>query len=318
MRDPIEAFRDELRAVLGSSTAIPEVIEPGRWHRFSTNGKPGDTAGWAYLFADARGGVYGCHRQGVSETWSAFDPAKMPRAQRAELARQVVAATAEREARQRRQWADNAQRIARVWGQCVPLIPDDPCALYLRRRGLGGVWPPPEALRFHRALPYWHEGEKLGTFAAMVAPIVASDGRMVALHRTYLTAEGHKAPVPSVRKVTTAAGPLPGACIPLHRPARGCVGIAEGIETALAASCASTLPTVAAYSAGNLAAWRWQPGVERLVIFADHDKAGCEAAHTLRARAIAAHLRCEVMTPTEPGADWCDVWAQRGAVEMRK
>ena len=57
----------------------------------------------------------------------------------------------------------------------------------------------------------------------------------VALHRTYLTADGRKADVPSVKKLTGAAGPLAGACIPLHKPARGCIGIAEGIETALAA-----------------------------------------------------------------------------------
>jgi DNA primase len=56
--------------------------------------------------------------------------------------------------------------------------------------------------------------------------------------------------------------------------------------------------------------------VQRLVIFADNDRAGREAADTLRARALAANLRCEVMTPTDPGADWCDVWAARGAVEV--
>jgi hypothetical protein len=33
-------------------------------------------------------------------------------------------------------------------------------------------------------------------------------------------------------------------------------------------------------------------------------------------RAIRAGLRVEVQTPTEPGADWCDVWAQRAAVAV--
>ena len=100
----------------------------------------------------------------------------------------------------------------------------------------------------------------------------------------------------------------------MHKPARGCIGIAEGNETALAAWCASSVPTVAAYCAGNLAAWRWPASVQRLVIFADSDIAGREAADTLRARALAARLRCEVLTPTAEGTDWCDVWAERGAV----
>lgn len=306
-----DKFRAVILAALGHA---PESIEPGRFHRFATSDRRGDDAGWFKLFDDLRGGVFGCYRQGVSETWSAAERATLTREQRAELARQVMAATAEREARQRHQWAENAQRIAEVWAQCVPLVRGDPVALYLKRRGFGGVWPLPDPLRLHRALPYWHGAEKLGTFPAMVAEIIAPGGRTVALHRTYLTPDGHKAHLPSPKKLTGAAGPLVGACIPLHKPAHGCIGIAEGIETALAALMASGVPTVAAYCAGNLAHWRWPAGVQRIVIFADHDKAGREAADTLRARALAAWLQCEVLTPTTEGADWCDVWAERGGV----
>ena len=313
MHDALQAFRMAILAILGHA---PELIEPGRFHRFGTSDRRGDDAGWCKLFDDMRGGVFGCYRQGISETWSAIDRATMPREQRAELARQVLAATIEREAQQRRQWADNAKRIAQVWAQCVPLAPGDPVALYLKRRGFGEVWPLPGVLRLHRALPYWHGAEKLGTFPAMVAPIVAPDGRIVALHRTYLTTDGHKADLPSPKKLTGAAGPLAGACIPLHRPARGCIGIAEGIETALAAWCASAVPTVAAYCAGNLAAYTWPPGVKRIVVFADADPAGAAAAQSLKARAMRAGLSVAVMTPTTPGADWCDVWAQRAAVAV--
>lgn len=318
MSDPVQVFRAAILAVLGYA---PEVIEPGRFQRFATSGRRGDTAGWCKLFADLRGGVFGCHRQGIDETWSAADRAMMTREQRAELARQVLLATTERQSQQRQQWADNAKRIARVWGECVRLMPGDPVTLYLKRRGFGGVWPLPDVLRLHRALPYWQGTDKFGTYAAMVAPVVARDGRTVALHRTYLTRDGQKAPVPTVKKLTGAAGPLAGACIPLHGPARGCIGVAEGIETALAAWRASAVPTVAAYCAGNLAAWQWPVGVQRLVIFADADKAGREAAETLQARALAARLHCEVLTPSTAGADWADVLAaavttapeQRGA-----
>lgn len=332
MRDAAEVFQRAVHEALGGA---PELIEPGRLHRFSTSGKRGDTSGWCRLFDDLRGGVFGCYRQGVTEMWTAADRATMTREQRAELARQVRAATTERAAQQRQQWAENAQRIARLWAECVPLVPGDPVTLYLKGRGLGGVWPLPDALRYHRALPYWHGAEKLGTFTAMVAPLVAPDGRTVALHRTYLTRDGRKAEVPTVKKLTGAAGPLAGACIPLHPIARAhglgdkkspgigkgtptararVSGIAEGIETALASWCASGVPTVAAYCASNLAAWRWPAGLQRLVIFADNDKAGREAADTLRARALAARLRCEVLAPVTEGADWCDVWAERGAL----
>jgi phage/plasmid primase-like uncharacterized protein len=311
MTDPVQAFHTAILSTLGHA---PDLIEPGRFHRFATSDRRGDSAGWCKLFPDLRGGVFGCYRQSVSETWCATDRATMTREQRAEHARQVMAATAEREAQQRQLWAENAQRIDKLGSETVPLVPGDPPTLYLKARGFAGVWPLPDVLRYHRAMPYWEAGEKLGIFPVMVAPLVL-DGRTVALHRTYLARDGRKADVPTVRKLTGAAGPLAGACIPLHKPVRGCIAIAEGIETALAAWCASSLPTVAAYSAGNLAAYRWPAGVQRLVIFADNDKVGQDAAEALRGRAIAAHLRCEVLTPSDPGADWCNVWAARGAVE---
>jgi putative DNA primase/helicase len=314
MRDAMQDFRAAILTALGHA---PEAIEPGRFLRFATSDRRGDDAGWCKLFADLRGGVYGCMRQGISEQWSTADRATMSRKQRAELAAHVMAATAEREALQREQWAENANRIARAWAQCVPLVPGDPVTLYLKRRGFGGVWPLSEVLRLHRALPYWHGAEKLGTYPAMVAPLLAPDGRMVALHRTYLHGDGRKADVPTVKKLTGAAGPLAGACIPLFKPAKGCIGIAEGIETALAACCASGLPTVAAYCAGNLSAWQWPAGVQRLVIFADADKPGREAADTLRARALTARLRCEVLTPATEGDDWADVWTAGGAVLIK-
>lgn len=301
-----DAFKSAMLSVLGQA---PDVIEPGRLHRFATSDRRGDDAGWCRLFGDMRGGVFGCHRQGISETWSAADRATMTLKQRLELARRVMAATAERAAEQQRQWADNARRIAMVRAQCVSLMPGDPVTLYLKRRGFGDVWPLPECLRLHRALAYWNdEGEKLGTFSAMVAPMVAPDGRTVALHRTYLTVDGQKADLPSPKKLTRAAGPLVGASIPLHRVARGTLGIAEGIETAMAAGCASGLPTVASYCAGNMATWRWPTGVQRIVIFADHDKAGRESAERLKARAVRAGLKVVVMTPTNEGSDWCDAW----------
>lgn len=311
MRDPLQSFRARVLAALGHA---PEVIEPGRLQRFATSNKRGDSAGWCKLFADLRGGVFGCNRAGVSESWQAERDRPLTRQQRAELARQIAEATAERQAQQRQQWAVNAERVVRLWAQCVPLVPGDPVTLYLKRRGFACVWPLPRCLRLHRGLPYWtDDGEKRGVFPAMVAPLVAPSGRVVALHRTYLTADGRKADVPTAKKLTATAGPLAGACIPLREPQRGVIGIAEGIETALAAWLASSVPTVAAYSAGNLAAWQWPASVQRLAIYADNDRAGRDAADTLRARALSAGIACDVMTPSDDGADWCDVWAQRGA-----
>jgi putative DNA primase/helicase len=305
-----------LVAVFAALGAAPQDIEPGKLHRFATSERRGDTAGWCMLFADLRGGVFGCHRAGISHTWTAAREQPISRQPVADLARQMGAATLERQRRQRLQWAENAPRIARLWASCVPLIPGDPVTLYLERRGFGGVWPLPTCLRLHHALPFWDGEIRIGTFPAMVAPLTAPGGHVVALHRTYLTADGRKADVPVVRKLTATAGALASASIPLHAPRDGVIGIAEGIETALAAWLASSVPTVAAYSAGNLAAWQWPASVRRLVVFGDNDRAGRSAADELRARAFSAGLGCEMLIPSDDGADWCDVWAARGATTV--
>lgn len=314
MADPLQSFRAVLVAHLGHA---PEHIEPGRLVRFPTNGKRGDTSGWCKLFDDGRAGVFGDFRTGLAETWTAIARQAMTPAERAELARQVLRARAEREAQQRQQWARNAQHLTKLWGECRPLVPGDAATLYLKGRGFGGVWPLPACLRFHPALRYRHDDGSTTTHPGMVAPLMGAGGELLALHRTYLTRDGRKAQVPTVKKLTPAAGLLAGACIRLAEPARGVLGIAEGIETALAAWCASGLPVAAAYSASNLTAWRWPSAVQRVVIFGDQDEAGRKAAQALRDRVRAAGLSCNVMTPNDEGADWCDVWAQRGAVEVR-
>ena len=310
MREAADNFRMAILAALGHA---PELIEPGRIHRFSTSARASDKAGWCQLFEDGRAGVFGDFRSGMSSVWTAQRRELMTPAERADMARRLAQAKAQREAQQRQHRADNAQRNAALWANTMPVSDGDPVSLYLLRRGLAG--PVPEHLRLHPHLTYWDGGDR-GAWPAMIVPLIRPDGVVLALHRTYLTPDGSKAPVPTVKKLTGAAGPLAGACIPLHDALDGVIGVAEGIETAQAAHLASGLPTVAAYCAGNLAAYTWPAGVRRIVVFADADPAGAAAAQNLKARAMRAGLSVAVMTPTTPGADWCDVWAQRAALAV--
>lgn len=308
-------FSDCIRSVLG---AAPDYIESNRLHRFSTNGKRGNSSGWCKLFADCRAGVFGCWRLGVSEVWSATAPGQMMRSERVALHQQVQAAKAERQRAQAEQWGRNARRIAFLWRQCREVTQGDPVHRYLCQRLAVIDLAVPPVLRLHPAMPYLHDGETVGTGPCMVAPIVAADGKPRALHRTYLTTDGRKADVSGpVKKLTPACGLLVGGSIRLHEPdSAGTLGVCEGIETALAAFCASGVPTVAAYCADALAGFHWLTGVRRLVIFADHDPAGQAAVDKLRTRAMSSGLAVTVMTPTTQGADWCDVWASRDAVTI--
>src|SRR5206468_3279586 len=105
-----------------------------------------------------------CNRQGIKKTWSAVNRVSMTRQQRIELARRLAAATREREQRQRDERAVNAKRIALLWSQCVQVTDGDPVHRYLCRRLAIESFEAPQCLRFHRALHYWHAGERIGAF----------------------------------------------------------------------------------------------------------------------------------------------------------
>ena len=70
----------------------------------------------------------------------------------------------------------------------------------------------------------------------------------------------------------------------------GHLGIAEGIETALAARMIFGIPTWAALSADGLRRWLWPQDVKRVTIFADAGDAGMQAAATLADRLNAADI----------------------------
>lgn len=308
------AFRAAILSQLGHS---PEHITAGKLMRFSTNGQRGDRAGWCKLFADGLGGVFGDWRSGRVSTWHVHDRRRLNMTERAAWHRQVEQARQEHDRLQRQEWVKNSERNARLWASCCPLQPGDPAMLYLRHRLQADPGLLPACLRLHPGLGYWHEGTHLGNFPALVSAFTSPTGELLALHRVYLSDGGGKADVPVVKKLTSVSGPLNGGCIRLARPAAsGVIGIAEGLETALAASMASGLPVVSASSANALASWIWPSGVRSLVIFADADDAGRAAALRLQQRATAAAIRVSVMLPSTEGADWCDVWAERDALRV--
>jgi len=305
MRDARTDFSNAIRANLGFGPDAA-AIQVNKITRFSTSDRRRDDAGWCKLFADERGGVYGDFRTNVTATWQSNSSRTMTPDERAEAARAVQEARQLRRAQEQADHARYAAANARTWAKTVEVRRGDPVAKYLAGRGIN-LWPLPACLRLHRGLPYFEAGKPIATYPAMIAPLVALDGRIVTLHRTYLAGDGGKAPVSTAKKLARASGSLTGATIPLAVMKNGVIGIAEGIETALAARCASGVPVVAAYCASNLAAWHWPAGARRIVIFGDNDEAGREAAFRLKQRAMVARIDTEIVTPSTLGADWNDV-----------
>lgn len=170
---------------------------------------------------------------------------------------------------------------------------------YLESRGL--IVPP--GLDWHTGVDYRNEaGEKVATYPAMLAP-VTRDGKFLTYHVTYLH-DGGKAPVDPCRKILPGTSTKGGA-VELW-PAAETMGIAEGIETAIAASIIFRIPVWAALNTSLLKAWRPPEIAKRVLIFADHDLnfAGHAAAYTLAHR-LHGQIEVEVKMPAEPG-DWND------------
>lgn len=197
------------------------------------------------------------------------------------------------------------RRIKEIWRGSRPFYTNDAVGQYLKRR-LGYV-PEGLGLRCHPGLDYYEGTEKVGNYPAMIAAVWLGD-RVVGLHRTFLSDDGHKAPVPAAKKLVTCVESIAGAAIRLG-PAAPVMGVAEGIETALAASREFTLPVWATISANGMDSFAPPPVVQHLDIFADHDINGTGqlAAYKLLNRlALHTSITAAVHIPPTPGTDWAD------------
>ncbi len=311
MHDPIHQFR---QAIAATGLTPPVIIEPGRLLRFSTNGRRSDTSGWCRLFLDGCAGVFGDFRSGFSSAWVANEDKPPTLRQRQQRADEMKLAKAEAAVQQSLQWALAATRNAILLAQTVPIQSQDPVARYLDGRGIHlKSWP--QALRYHSALDYWDDGHCIGRFPTMVGVVTDAQGKMISLHRTYLTHDGRKANVGVVKKLAASSARVTGCSVSLgqHCVIRGVLtlAVAEGIETALACFAASDTPTVSTVSAQGMARYQWPDDLQRLIVFADNDanQVGQNAAAALAKRARSHRLAVKVLIPPEVGTDWSDVWA---------
>jgi putative DNA primase/helicase len=110
---------------------------------------------------------------------------------------------------------------------------------------------------------------------ALVALITdAITGASMSLHRTWITASGRKAAIESPRLLLAGHRKTGGVIRLWPDEDVSCgLGVAEGIETALAAAHGFT-PIWACIDAGNLAKLPVLPAIAALTVFADHDDAG--------------------------------------------
>jgi putative DNA primase/helicase len=143
----------------------------------------------------------------------------------------------------------------------------------------------------------------VGRFPAVVAPVHGPDGTLQSAHRIYV---GEVSPR---KKLMRPIDTVKGGAIRLFDVA-DTVGIAEGVETAVACYERDLVPTWAALSATILEQFQPPEGVTTVIVYGDHDPnyAGQRSAYVLANRLVREGYSVDVQIPSVPG-DWLDIHA---------
>lgn len=207
--------------------------------------------------------------------------------------------------REERTEEEKREAIKRVLLSARKITQGDPVWMYLRNRCGEPDFETIKDLRYHPGMIHPGDGQK---YPCMLSMLRYPDKTGATVQRLFLLGDGQKANVNPSRMLMP--GKIKTASVMLGTPGE-CLGIAEGIETALCASKLFNMPVWSAIAANNLVAWEPPEGVSSFVVFGDNDAnyTGHAAAYTLARRLVMAGKKAEVCIPPTQGQDWCDVFA---------
>lgn len=205
------------------------------------------------------------------------------------------------------------ERARIIWDGAEPIKQDDPAGRYLARRGIWWSEVKRPDFRYRADCPH-PDGKR---YPAMLARILDAEGNPQGVHRTFLTLDGKKAALETVK---ASLGSMWGNSIWVRDGSENSIWarcgseinwkhvvVAEGIESAASASIIFDLPGISAISAGNLASGLALPtATTNVIIAADNDKPGLVAAETAKHRWQAEGKLVRIFKG-KPGQDFNDI-----------
>ena len=143
---------------------------------------------------------------------------------------------------------------------------------------------------------------------------VEGPGGLLGLHLTILEPDGQGR---KEKRLAKGSKPRGGAIRLFPLEAGQPLVLAEGIETALAVRVATGWPVWATIAAPFMREVVLPPEVKEVVVAADHDPAGIDAAKSLARKLLQEGRRVRMAVPPEEGEDWLDVLVKKGAGSVR-
>jgi phage/plasmid primase-like uncharacterized protein len=204
-----------------------------------------------------------------------------------------------------RQFSDATAFVRYLWDTSLPAA-GTTVEAYLRSRQIEGLLPP--SLRSLPNHPHSPTGKK---WPVMLAAVVDADGKLRALHRTYLRSDGSGKADVEPAKMTL--GSIRGFSSHLGDAGEE-LAVAEGIETGLSFQLSTGIPTWAALNTGGMRTLLLPPRplASFVTIAADADEPGLKAAEAAAARWRADGRHVRIVTPPKPGLDFNDMLNKAG------
>ncbi|MFH1021360.1 MAG: hypothetical protein V1782_12250 [Pseudomonadota bacterium] len=130
MNKNVDAFRQAIER----HGLQPGDIQPGRFHRFPGASKcDGNRAGWARMFEDGQGGIFGDWSNDLSETWRAEPDKPMTTAEQEAFRKQIAEAKRKMKQEKQSRHAAAAKKAAGIWEAAAQAPADHP---YLKTKNV--------------------------------------------------------------------------------------------------------------------------------------------------------------------------------------